>query len=285
VRATFELQLPSRRLKLGNKTMIMAVLNVTPDSFFDGGRHFHMQDAIDGGLRLEDEGADILDIGGESTRPPNSQLLPLSEELNRILPVIEGLKKRLTIPISIDTYKSGVAREALSAGAEIINDIGGLRFDPSLAQVVAHSRAGLVLMHSRGKPGAIHGLFRLKYPLKSVLQSLKLRIKLALTQGISLQQLIVDPGLGFGKQSEDNLTILGRLETLSELRLPVLVGASRKSFLGEVLGLPVRERLYGSLAAAAVAVMKGSHILRVHDVRETLQVVKVCDAILACGSP
>lgn len=262
----------------------MAVLNVTPDSFFDGGRHFHMQAAIDGGLRLEDEGADILDIGGESTRPPYSQVLPVSEELNRILPVIEGLRKRLTIPISIDTYKSGVAREAIGAGAEIVNDIGGLRFDPGLAQVVASSRAGLVLMHSRGKPGAMHGLSRLKSPLRSVLESLKLRINRALRQGISLQQMIVDPGLGFGKHTEDNLTLLGRLETFSELRLPVLVGASRKSFLGEVLGLPVRERLYGSLAAAAVAVLKGSHVLRVHDVRETLQVVRVCDAILACGS-
>jgi dihydropteroate synthase len=278
-RKRFVVKLPSRRLILGERTLIMGILNVTPDSFFDGGRYFRFRDALSRGLQLEDDGADIVDIGGESTRPPFPRALPSTEEIRRVAPLIEKLRKRLGVPISIDTFKAEVARVALSVGAEIVNDIGGLRLDSRLPEVVASARAALVLMHSRGKPGRMHQMPAVSDNLRTIVESLKRSVKKATAAGIPKERLMVDPGLGFSKTAEASLELLRKFPRLSRLGLPILVGASRKSFLGKVLGLPVEERLVGSLASSAIAVMQGAHVLRVHDVRETLQVVQICDAV------
>ncbi len=257
----------------------MGVLNVTPDSFYDGGQYFSPRKALDRGLELEEEGADILDIGGESTRPPHCKELPAAEELRRVLPVIEGLRKRLRIPVSIDTYKAEVARSALEAGAEIVNDVGGLKFDRRLAHVVAAARAGIVIVHSRGGPTGMHHVSRSGSVLRTVVQGLEQSIRLGRLQGIPHSRMILDPGIGFSKSAAESVRILGNLPLLKRFQLPILVGASRKSFLGQILDLPVGERLQASLAAAAAAVLNGAHIVRVHDVKETRQVVRICDAI------
>jgi len=257
----------------------MGVLNTTPDSFFKDSRRRRSSDAISRGLQLEEDGADILDIGGESTRPPFRYVLPVAEEIRRVVPVIEALSKRLKIPISIDTFKAEVARAAISAGAEIVNDIGALRLDRELPKVVASERVAVVLMHSRGKPEQMHHLPRVQNILKSVSESLERSVRRAVSAGISNKRIIIDPGIGFSKTPEDNLLLLKRLDILSRLNLPILVGASRKSFLGKVLSAPVEQRLTGSLACCAVAIMEGAHIVRVHDVKETRQVVVLCDAV------
>lgn len=278
-RIRYEVQLPSRRLVLGARTLVMGVLNVTPDSFFKGSRSRGISDAISRGVRLEEDGADILDIGGESTRPPFQQVLPAAEEIRRVVPVIEALRKRLRIPISIDTFKAEVARAAIASGAEIVNDIGALRLDRELPKVVASERVAIVLMHSRGNPQQIHRLPAVRNILKVVLTSLERSVQRAVSAGISKRRIIVDPGIGFSKTPEDNLLLLRRLDILSRLNLPVLVGASRKSFLGKVLSVAVEHRLTGSLACCAVAIMGGAHIVRVHDVKETRQVAMLCDAV------
>lgn len=280
MRAHFQLKLPSRTLELGSKTLIMGILNVTPDSFFDGGSYARLDRAFRRGMQLEDEGADLVDVGGESTRPSRLQVLPAAEEIKRVVPVIKRLAKRLSIPLSVDTYKSEVAYEAIAAGAMLINDISGLRFDPNMARVSASSGTAMVLMHSRGNPEQLHGLPFLKHPLQSVVRGLGRSVQRALKAGLRRDQLILDPGLGFGKKMEDNLIVLRHLEVLRRFDLPILVGPSRKSFIGKVLGQPVQERLLGSLSSVAVAVVQGAHIVRVHDVKETRQVVKLCDAIM-----
>jgi dihydropteroate synthase len=221
-----------------------------------------------------------LDVGGESTRPSRLQGLPVDVEIKRVIPVIEQLRSRVTIPISVDTYKSEVARSAISAGAEIVNDIGGLRFDPGMPELIAVSKTGIILTHSRGTPKTMHQLPRAKNILKAVMDGLHRSVEKAMAAGIKRNQIIIDPGLGFGKKALDNLLLLRKLDSMRKLRLPVLVGASRKSFLGRVLNLPVEERLNGSLACAAIAILKGAHIIRVHDVKETLQIVKICDSVM-----
>ena len=283
-RTRYEVQLPSRRLVLGARTLVMGVLNTTPDSFFKDSRRFRASDAIARGVELEEEGADILDIGGESTRPPFRNVLPVAEEIRRVVPVIEALRKRLKIPISIDTFKADVARAAISAGAEIVNDIGALRLDRELPKVVASERVAIVLMHSRGKPEQMHHLPHVRDIVRSVLESLESSVRRAVSAGISKRQIIVDPGIGFSKTPEDNLLLLKRLAILCRLHLPILVGASRKSFLGKFLGVPVEQRLVGSLACCAMAIMEGAHIVRVHDVRETRQVAVLCDAVRDAGA-
>ena len=283
-RTRYEVQLPSRRLVLGARTLVMGVLNATPDSFFKDSRRLRPSDAIARGIALEEEGADILDVGGESTRPPFRNVLPVAEEIRRVVPVIEALRKRVAIPISVDTFKAEVARAAISAGAEIVNDIGGLRLDRELPKVVASGRVALVLMHSRGKPHQIHHLPPLRNVLKAVVESLDRSVKRAMSAGISKKRIIVDPGIGFSKTPEDNLLLLKRLGILSGLSLPILVGASRKSFLGKVLSVPVEERLTGSLACCAIAIMEGAHIVRVHDVKETCQLAVLCDAVREAGN-
>jgi dihydropteroate synthase len=279
-RARFELRLPSRSLKMGHRTLIMGVLNVTPDSFYDGGRYFKFEKAINRGMQLEAEGADILDIGGESTRPLRSGTVTASEEMKRVVPVIERLVKCLSIPISVDTSKAEVARAALAAGAQIVNDISGFRFDAGMPTVVAASKAAVVLMHSRGTPESMHRLGGIRHVMRVVLDGLRRAVHKAVKAGVHRNRIIVDPGLGFGKQPEDNLLLLKKLDKLTALRLPVLVGASRKSFVGKILEVPPAERLSGSLVCAALAIFSGAHILRVHDVRETLQVAKICDAVM-----
>ncbi|MDE2664959.1 MAG: dihydropteroate synthase [Acidobacteriota bacterium] len=280
MRQRFRLQLPHGTLELGRKTLIMGILNVTPDSFYDGGAYLRTDEAIEHGLQLEDQGADLVDVGGESTRPDRPGSVSATDELRRVVPVIEQLAKRLTVPISVDTYKSEVAHSALAAGASVVNDISGLRFDPDMAACAAAAGAAMVLMHSRGSPQRLHGLPALKRPLQSVLSGLRHSVKKAHRAGIPSNRIILDPGLGFGKGVEDNLLILRRLEVLKRFQLPILVGPSRKSFIGNLLNLPVEQRLLGSLASTAVAVIQGAHIIRVHDVEETRQVVQMCDAIM-----
>ncbi len=280
MRQRFRLQLPHGTLELGRKTLIMGILNVTPDSFYDGGAYLRTDEAVEHGLQLEDQGADLVDVGGESTRPNRPGSVSATDEIRRVVPVVEQLAKRLTVPISVDTYKSEVARSAVAAGASVVNDISGLRFDPDMAACAAAAGAAMVLMHSRGSPQRLHGHPALKRPLQSVLAGLRHSVKKALRAGIPSNRIILDPGLGFGKGVEDNLLILRRLEVLKRFRLPILVGPSRKSFIGNLLNLPVEQRLPGSLASTAVAVMQGAHIIRVHDVGETRQVVQMCDAIM-----
>ena len=280
MRQRFRLHLPHGTLELGRKTLIMGILNVTPDSFYDGGAYLRTDEAVKHGLQLEDQGADLVDVGGESTRPDRPGPVSATDEIRRVVPVIEKLVKRLTVPISVDTYKSEVARSAVAAGASVVNDISGLRFDPDMAACAASAGAAMVLMHSRGSPQRLHGLPALKRPLQSVLAGLRHSVKRALRAGIPGNRIILDPGLGFGKGLQDNLLILRRLEVLKQFQLPILVGPSRKSFIGNLLNLPVEQRLLGSLASTAVAVIQGAHIIRVHDVGETRQVVRMCDAIM-----
>ena len=280
MRQRFRLQLPRDALELGRKTRIMGIVNVTPDSFYDGGTYLRTDRAVSRGLELEDQGADLVDVGGESTRPDRPGSVSATDEIHRVVPVIEQLARRLTVPISVDTYKSQVASRAIAAGASLVNDISGLRFDPDMAACAAAAGAAMVLMHSRGSPRRLHGLPALKRPLQSVLAGLRHSLDKALRAGIPRNRIILDPGLGFGKGVEDNLLILRRLEVLKRFRLPILVGPSRKSFIGNLLDLPVEQRLSGSLASAAVAVTRGAHVIRVHDVAETRQVVRMSDAIM-----
>jgi len=278
-RKRFVVELPSHHLVLGERTLIMGILNVTPDSFSDGGRHYRYRDAISRGLQLEDEGADIIDVGGESTRPPFLSSLPADEEARRVVPVIEKLKRRVRIPLSVDTFKASVARLSISVGAEVINDISALRLDPDMAEVAASSGGALILMHSRGGPGTMHHMPMTADCLRTVIQSLKRSIKKALAAGVRKSRLIIDPGLGFSKTADESINLLKNLPSLSRLNLPIAIGASRKSFLGKLLAAPVEDRLLGSVGSAAVASLQGAHIIRVHDVRATLQVLRVCDAV------
>jgi dihydropteroate synthase len=229
---------------------------------------------------MVEEGADLIDIGGESTRPPHRRILPAVEEIRRVVPVIEALKKRVKVPIAIDTYKAVVAEAAVAAGAEIINDIGGFRLDPQLPRLAAREKIGIILMHSRGKATRLHSLPALKNIVRAVTESLERSIKRAIQAGVRRQQLMVDPGLGFGKRAEENWILLKNLARFQMFGLPLLVGASRKSFIGGLLKEPVEGRLSGSLACAASAVLSGVHILRVHDVKETVQVARVCDRMM-----
>lgn len=266
-------------LDFSRKTHIMGVLNVTPDSFSDGGYYLDKDSAVERALRMEDEGADIIDIGGESTRP-GAEPVSLEEELRRTIPVIEALSGRLRLPVSIDTYKSVVASRAVEAGASIINDISGLRFDPQMASTVAASDAAVIVMHIKGTPGDMQINPSYRELLPEITEYISDSIKIALENGIAEEKIIIDPGIGFGKRPEDNLEIIKNLDLLSQLSRPVLVGLSRKSFIGMILdNAPPEERLEGTAAAVAVSVMKGADIVRVHDVKEMLRVVKVADAL------
>jgi dihydropteroate synthase len=278
-RARFQIQLPSGTLEAGHRTLVMGILNVTPDSFSDGKRYYRIGQAIERAMQMEAEGADLIDIGAESTRPPHSEILPAEEELRRLLPVLERLAGKLKVPLSVDTYKSRVADAAFERGVDLVNDISGLRFDRAMAEVVRKRRGGIILMHSRGRPEKMHGLPPLKNIWESVRRGLASSLRTALHSGISRQNILLDPGLGFGKQAEDNLILLRRIDRLARFRMPILVGASRKSFVGKILDLPVEERLAGSLACVAAAIFRGAHIVRVHDDRESAQVARMCDAI------
>jgi dihydropteroate synthase len=273
------LKLRSRTLVLGERTLVMGVLNVTPDSFSDGGRYLDAGAAVRRGLEMEAEGADIIDIGGESTRP-GSGGVSAETELGRVLPVVEGLRGRLKIPISIDTQKAGVAEAALAAGAEMVNDVSALRGDAELGEVVQRAGVPVVLMHMRGRPKTMQQRPFARDVMQDVTRGLRKAIGRAQRAGISRGCVILDPGVGFGKSTEQNCELLARLEELARLGCPLLVGSSRKTFIGKLLGgASEDERMWGTAASVAAAVLGGAHIVRVHDVGEMAQVVRVAEAI------
>ncbi len=279
----FILRFHCRSYDLSQRTLIMGVLNVTPDSFSDAGRFFGRQKAVEHGLRLAEAGADILDIGGESTRP-GSKALEEEEEARRIIPIIQELSKKINIPISVDTRKAGVAERALEAGAEMINDISALRFDERMAQVVAESQVPVVLMHMRGDPETMQIDTHYNDLMGELLDFFRERMAYAESRGIHPDRIILDPGIGFGKSLEHNhnLVLLKNLWQFKVLRKPLLIGPSRKAFIGKILGLPPEEREEGTMASVAVAILHGANIVRVHEVERMRQVVQVADAILRC---
>lgn len=266
------------RLEFSRRTAIMAILNVTPDSFYDGGRRLDPGKAIADGIEMAEAGADVIDIGGESTRP-GARPVPEDEELERVVPVIRGLRREIRVPISIDTYKSAIARAALCQGADIVNDISALRFDPDMVGLVAAERVPVVVMHMQGTPRSMQAAPRYDDVVREVEGFLAAQIRYALEQGVERGNIIVDPGIGFGKTLDHNLALLRGLPALASLGQPLLVGASRKSFIGKILGAEPGERLEGSLAAAAAAVLGGANIIRAHDVKETWNAVRIADAI------
>lgn len=264
---------------LAPRALIMGILNVTPDSFSDGGRYIDPQAAIDHASNMVAEGADLIDIGAESSRP-GSEPVGDEEEIRRLMPVVEAVCKKLSVPISVDTTKAGVARRALDAGASIINDISALRFDPSMAGVVASSGAGVILMHMQGTPKTMQQDPQYKDVVLEVREFLSQRLAAAQQAGIGRDQILLDPGFGFGKTVEHNLTLLSQLEDLSELGRPLVVGVSRKAFIGQVLGRGVESRFPGAAAAVAVALQRGARVVRVHEVGPIRDVVRMVEAIV-----
>ena len=270
----------NRTLKLGGRTLVMGILNVTPDSFSDGNHYSDPHAAVDRALEMVEQGVDLIDVGGESTRP-GATPITAKEEIQRVVPVISALRSQLNIPISIDTMKAQTALQAVEAGAEIINDISALEADQKMVEVVKETGAGLVLMHMKGLPKTMQNEPTYTHVVREVGLYLKERIAFAEQQGVSREQIIVDPGIGFGKTAEHNLILLQKLSELAECGRPLLIGASRKSFIGKVLNRKdPRERLAGSLGVAAWAAIQGAHILRVHDVIETCDVCKLMDTLL-----
>lgn len=263
------------------KTLVMAVLNVTPDSFSDGGKFFEVDAALRQTEKYISEGADIIDIGGESTRP-HSTRISADEEINRVVPIIEAIRKRFDVPISIDTTKTKVAREAAAAGAEIINDISGLNFDEKIAEVASQTKSGLILMHLRGDFETMHKLPPVENIIREVSESFRQSIETAVNYGVEDQQIVLDIGIGFSKTLEQNLELIANLNKITDEfeKFPLLVGTSRKSFIGKILNEPnIEKRLYGSLASIVIAVWNGAKILRVHDVGETVQALKITEAL------
>jgi len=306
MRAVFQWSLPTRTLELGKRTLIMGVVNVTPDSFSDGGKFLDRDRAVEQAERLLADGADIIDIGGESTRPgarvdagpPNpmeqsagagaaASPVTAEEELKRVIPVIVELKRRHPkILVSIDTYKSVVARAAVGAGAEIVNDVSGLRWDPAMAKTVAELKCGVVLMHMRGRPEEWRNLPPPGDVVLLVKRELKDWAERAILVGVRRERIVLDPGFGFGKRFEENYPLMLRFHELQAAGFPLLVGTSRKSFIGRTLAdgagkdVPPERRLYGTLASQTVLILKGAHIVRTHDVKASLEAAKIVDAIL-----
>ena len=269
-----------REINLGKKTLIMGILNVTPDSFSDGGLFYSQQKAVERGLQMADEGADIIDIGGESTRP-GAKSLDASVELKRVLPVIESLVKQIKIPLSIDTTKAKVAKFAMVGGAEIVNDISALHGDKEMTKTIKDAGAAVILMHMRGKPRNMQkGNLVYDNLMGEVTDYLKKSSEKALKAGIEKDRMIVDPGIGFGKTPEDNYKIIRNLYQLKELGIPVMIGSSRKSFIGRITGGEPEQRLEGTAATITAAIMNGCHIVRVHDVAAMKKVAAVTDAIV-----
>lgn len=269
----------SRRTLSLERPLIMGILNVTPDSFSDGGRFFSIEAAVERALEMEKDGADIIDIGGESTRP-NAPAVTLQEELDRVLPVIEALHTRVTVPISIDTYKARVAEAACAAGAEIVNDVTGLMFDPEMAAAVAKADAGLVVMHTRGMPDTMQKDTGYDDLIAEVRNYLAGSIELARKAALPEERIAIDPGLGFGKSVEGNLELIKRLEEFLPLGRPILVGPSRKSFIGAVTGRGGGERIFGTAAAVALSIVHGATIVRVHDVAAMRDVALMTRALM-----
>ena len=286
-RKVFRIKLASKELTLGERTLVMGVLNVTPDSFSDGGQFFEPARAIEHALEMEKAGADLLDIGGESTRP-GSQGTPATEEIARVLPVLEGLRARLKIPISIDTRKGEVAEAAIGAGAQIVNDVSGLKHDSGMARIAARHRIPLILMHMRGEPATMQKGPFARDVMKDVLQGLRASVAMARKAGVARSHIILDPGIGFGKSFQQNYELLRKLPELAKLGYPLLVGTSRKGFLGATLPrdgkpAPPEERLWATAATVTSSILGGVHIVRVHDVAEMVQVARVADCVLACS--
>jgi dihydropteroate synthase len=275
----FPLALRNGSFSLGERTRIMGILNVTPDSFSDGGRFHNFDAAVAQAEKMAEEGADIIDIGGESTRP-GSDPVTLEEEAERVLPVIEHISKNLSVPISIDTCKAEIARRALDAGAEIVNDVSSLRFDEEMVEVVRASKCPVILMHMLGTPKTMQKSPAYDALMPEIISFLSERVEFAVKQGVAFEQLIIDPGVGFGKTVEHNLEILLRLKQLRALSRPILIGPSRKSTIGEVLEVPAHDRVEGTAAAVALGIANGAHIVRVHDVKEITRVAKMADAIM-----
>ncbi len=309
MRPVFEWSLGSRSLQLGKRTLVMGVINVTPDSFSDAGAHFDRGRAVDYGLQLLQDGADIIDVGGESTRPgakvlapaeppgrknlsvgqPPSERQPVSEkeELERVIPVIAALKqKRPEAVVSVDTYKAMVARAAVEAGAEIVNDVSGFRWDPRMVKTLAGLKCGAVLMHMRGRPEE----WRTLPPVSDIVMLVKRELRdwadVAQIAGVKRERIVLDPGFGFGKSFQENYPLLKRFDELHELRYPLLAGVSRKSFIGRALArngedAPVAARLYGTVAAETAVILKGAHIIRTHDVRACADAVRMADLVVS----
>lgn len=266
--------------QIHTRTLVMGVLNVTPDSFYDGGRYTRLDAAVQRALQMVEEGADIIDIGGESTRP-GSQPVPEEEELRRVLPVIEAIRARVDVPLSIDTTKSRVAERALQAGACLVNDISALGFDPQMAETIAEHGALCCLMHIQGTPQTMQQNPQYDDVVRDICRYFEQRLALAERAGIPRDRIWLDPGIGFGKTVEHNLDILRRLREFTVFGLPLLIGTSRKSFIGKVLGdLPPEERLEGTAATVAVAIVNGANVVRVHDVRAMVRVARMTDAIV-----
>jgi dihydropteroate synthase len=284
LRKKFNLRLRSGKLVLGERTLVMGVLNVTPDSFSDGGKFFDAERAIEQALAIECAGADLLDIGGESTRP-GSAGTSAKEELARVLPVLQALRGRMKIPVSIDTQKPEVAEAALDAGAQIINDISGLKSDPRIAEAAARRRVPLILMHMRGEPRTMQVGGFARDIMKVVMRGLRNSVAAARNAGVGKSQIILDPGIGFGKSFAQNYELLQKLPKLATRGYPLLVGTSRKGFLGATLArdgkpAPPDERIWGTAATVTASILNGAHIVRVHDVSEMVQVARVADCLL-----
>ncbi|MDO9027506.1 MAG: dihydropteroate synthase [Candidatus Roizmanbacteria bacterium] len=262
------------------RTYIMGILNVTPDSFSDGGLYFSKNKAVDHALRMQDEGADIIDIGGESTRP-GAEVISIKEEIRRVVPVIEALqKKNIKIPLSIDTYKSAAAKAAIEAGASVVNDISGLKFDRRMPEVVSEHQVPVVIMHIKGTPRNMQKNPAYTALIPEIMDYLREGIEIALNAGISDDKIIIDPGIGFGKTVGHNLEIIRHLNEFTGFEKPVLLGPSRKSFIGRVLGgLPAAERLEGTASAVAIGIFNGANIIRVHDIKEMKRVAVLADAV------
>jgi dihydropteroate synthase len=265
-------------LNLSRRTHVMGVINVTPDSFSDGGQFLEKDRAVEQALQLAGDGADLIDIGGESTRP-YSKGISADDEMNRVIPVIEALKKELKIPISIDTLKAQVAREALRSGASMVNDISAFRLDPEMASVVAQAGVPVILMHMKGTTADMQVAPTYDDVASEIITFLRSVMDQAVRSGVRRDRIIVDPGIGFGKTFDHNLEILKELGRLQCLDAPILVGSSRKAFIGRILDKKVHERDTGTMATVAAAVMNGAHIVRVHNVKQAVETVKVIDAI------
>jgi dihydropteroate synthase len=291
-RPGFLWRLRTRSLELGTRTLVMGILNVTPDSFSDGGKFLARDHAVAHALKMLDDGADLLDIGGESTRPGTPVVesgIPATEELRRIMPVIEDvLRERPGAILSVDTYKAEVARAAVNAGCEIVNDVSALRWDPQMAATVVELACGVVLMHTRGRPQEWRDLPPSADIVAEVKADLRDYAQSAMTRGIAKDQIMLDVGIGFGKKFEQNYPLLAGLDQLQDLGFPLLVGTSRKSFIGRTLAVdgkdaPPDQRLHGSLAAMTASILNGAHMVRVHDVKPAVEAVKIADEVLRFG--
>ncbi len=292
MRAIFQWHVGSRVLELGRRTLVMGVVNVTPDSFSDGGKYIDAAKAVAHGERLFDEGATIIDVGGESTRP-GSEVVSEDEERRRVLPVIRDLKQRRPqAVISVDTYKASVARAAVEIGAEVVNDVSGFRWDAKMAKTLAELKVGAVLMHTRGRPEEWKALPPIGDAALMVKRDLRQWAETAMLAGMKRHHLVLDPGFGFGKRLEENYPLLAHFGELQQMGFPLLAGVSRKSFIGRMLAVAgkndgkdveIAERLYGTLAAETALILKGAHIIRTHDVRSAVEAARVADAVVASG--